>query len=183
MRIKKEDTCALIIDFQEKLVPVMQNKERMIRNTLVLLKGLEALGVPMIVTEQYKKGLGNTICSVEEIVRDALHMEKMHFSCILDKAIKEKIKNLNKKYVIVAGIETHICVLQTVIDLLEEGFIPVVIENCTSTRIIENKKQALKRMLQEGALISTTESILFELLHSACDPEFKIISNYIKGLK
>ena len=180
MRINKNETLGLIIDIQEKLLPAMVEKESLLKNTKNLIKGLKELQVPVLSTEQYPKGLGNTVDEIKEILDDSRGEEKMAFSCCHNKEFSEMLKQYQRNHVIIAGIEAHVCVLQTVTDLLMAGFIPVVIEDCISSRKINDKVIALERMKKEGAIISTTESILFELTRTAEDPAFKAISKIIK---
>lgn len=176
MRIDRENTVALVIDYQEKLVPVMDEKARLIQNSAILLAGLRQLGIPMIVTQQYTKGLGVTVREIREAMESDDYIDKISFTAF--NSVKEQIKD--KKFVIVCGIEAHICVLQTVIDLVEAGFVPVVVEDCISSRKPNDKKIALKRMQQESAIITTYESLLFELLKVAGTEESKRIQRLIK---
>ena len=176
MRIERENTVALVIDYQEKLVPVMDEKERLIQNSSILLAGLKYLGVPMIVTQQYTKGLGITVQEIRDAMESDEYIDKISFTAF--DSVKEQIRD--KKFVIVCGIEAHICVLQTVIDLVEAGFVPVVVEDCLSSRKPNDKKVAMKRMLQEGAIVTTYESLLFELLKIAGTEESKRIQRLIK---
>ena len=176
MRIERENTVALVIDYQEKLVPVMDEKERLIQNSSILLAGLKYLGVPMIVTQQYTKGLGITVQEIREAMERDDYIDKISFTAF--DSVKEQI--MDKKFVIVCGIEAHICVLQTVIDLVEAGFVPVVVEDCLSSRKPNDKEVAIRRMLQEGAIVTTYESLLFELLKIAGTEESKRIQRLIK---
>lgn len=176
MRIEREQAVGLVIDYQEKLVPVMHEKETLIQNSAILLAGLKQLGIPMIVTQQYTKGLGITVQEIRDAMGSDDYIDKISFTAF--NSVKEQI--IDKKFVIVCGIETHICVLQTVIDLLGSGYVPVVVEDCISSRKPNDKKIALKRMQQEGAIVTTYESLLFELLKVAGTDESKRIQRLIK---
>lgn len=176
MRIETEYTAALAIDYQEKLVPVMEEKEQLLQNSRILLQGLKVLGVPITLTQQYTKGLGMTVEEITEAAGANEYVEKISFSAY--ECVKQKI--WDKKYVIICGIETHICVLQTVIDLKAAGFVPVIVEDCVSSRKGNDKKIALERMRDEGALITTYESLLFELLKEAGTEKSKRIQRLIK---
>ena len=180
MRILRENTAGLIIDLQESLFPHMQNKEQLLNRHLILCKGLRQLNIPIMVAQMYSKGLGATIPPVLEALEHISHLEKNSFSCLDEPLIVEALSALQKKIIIIAGIEAHICVLQTVLDLLENGYVPVVIEDCISSRKESDKSIAIKRMRSSGAIISTTESILFELCRFAGSAEFKAISGLIK---
>jgi len=176
MRIEAEHTAALVIDYQEKLVPVMEEKETLLYHSEILLQGLKVLEIPMILTQQYTKGLGMTVKEIAEAAGTEEYVDKITFSAY--ECVKEKIGD--KKYVIICGMETHICVLQTVIDLKAAGFVPVVVEDCVASRKGNDKKVALERMRDEGALITTYESLLFELLKEAGTEKSKKIQRLIK---
>ncbi len=180
MRIVKENALGLMIDFQERLFPVMAEKELLEKNVKILIEGLRALEIPIIASEQYKRGLGGTISGIEELISDCRHEEKTAFSCCDQPNVIEQIELTSKRAIIIAGIESHICVLQTAIDLKERGFIPVVVEDCVSSRSLENKRVAMERLRQEGIIVSTYESILFELCRKAGSDAFKTISKLIK---
>lgn len=180
MRFLAEDTAALVVDYQERLVPAMHDSKELERCTVILLNGLKALGIPMIVSQQYTKGLGKTIPSILEATGPSEYFEKMVFSCYDDDAIKAKIDGLGKKNIIVCGIEAHICVLQSCIDLKAAGYNVMIVSDCVSSRRTHDKKMGLKRALQEGIMITTYEAVLFELLRKAGGDVFKTISKLIK---
>ncbi len=180
MRIKRENTAGIIIDIQERLYPFIHDNENLTKNTVRLIQGLKVLQVPIIVTEQYSKGLGNTIKPVQEALGDYAHIEKGSFSCCGSDEVCSVMKNADRKNIIICGIESHVCVLQTTIDLLSMGYQPVLIEDCVSSRNPNDKRIAVERMRQEGAIISTYESILFELLEVSGTEMFKAISKIVK---
>lgn len=181
MRINKEDVMAMVIDYQEKLVPHMNENHNLIKNTSMLIRGLEILQVPIITTQQYTKGLGMTVDSIcEAFTKEFQYLNKISFSCYGDEIIKEEIRKLGKKSIIICGIEAHICVMQTVIDLLEDGYEVIIIEDCISSRKSNDKVYGIRRMENEGAIIATYESILFELTKVAGNDTFKLISKLIK---
>ena len=176
MRIERENSIALVIDYQEKLVPVMEKRYKLIQNSTILLAGLNVLGIPMVITQQYTRGLGTTVKEITDAVGDDEYVEKISFSAY--ESVKEKLAG--EKFVIVCGIEAHICVMQTVIDLATAGYVPVIIEDCISSRKESDRKAAIKRMRSEGAVVATYESILFELLKVAGTEESKKIQRLIK---
>jgi len=180
MRIKVDETVGLVIDVQDKLLPHMADNKGMIDNMTRLIRGLNELGLPLLITEQYRKGLGDTVKEVKDHIVDFHPMEKMSFSCCDDTAIQKNIDDSHRKNVIICGIEAHVCVLQTTIDLLEKGFRPVIIEDCTSSRKLSDKAIAVQRMRQEGAIISSYESVLFELARVSGTTTFKSISKLVK---
>lgn len=179
-RIDRANTAAIIIDVQERLYPIIHENEAMTKNIITLIKGLKALEVPILMTQQYTKGLGTTIALIKEALGDHEHIEKMSFSCCGDNGFMDTFEKLGKKNVILMGIESHVCVLQTALDLLDKGYTPVIIEDCVSSRKPNDKKIAVKRMRSEGAVISTCESILFELTVVSGTEQFKAISKLVK---
>jgi nicotinamidase-related amidase len=180
MRINVEDTLFCLVDVQERLYPHMTNKDEIENNLITLIKGLKVLEVPFIVNEQYKKGIGETIPSLRELVDVDPHFEKTTFSCCKNETTLEAIKAANKKIIIVAGIETHVCVLQTCIDLLESGLQPVLVTDCVTSRKQKDTDIAISRLVQAGVIPTTYESLLFELTVNAKNPVFKQISNLVK---
>jgi len=180
MRILKDYCVGLMIDFQEKLLPHIHEHEALIRNTEILIQGLQVLEVPIMVTEQYTKGLGFTVEMLKRLFPSFQSIEKIAFSCCDDDQFVLKLKALSKKYIIIAGVETHVCVLQTSMDLLEKGFTPVVVEDCVSSRKLKDKQVALARIDKSGGIITTYESILFELIRFAGNETFKAISKLVK---
>ncbi len=180
MRILKEETVGLVIDVQEKLFPHMQEKELLEENLTKIIAGMGFIGIHVLVTEQYTKGLGFTIPPVHQALGDFSSIEKLSFSCCDEPRFMDMLKSHGKKNVIICGIETHVCVLQTAIDLLAEGFQPIMIEDCVSSRKHSDKQTAIKRMRQEGAIISSMESILFELTRASGTETFKAISRLVK---
>lgn len=180
MRIKKENTAALVIDIQERLLPVMDQNDVILENSVKLLNGMAALEVPVMVTQQYTKGLGDTVEAVKEVIPEFSFYEKTSFSCYDEPEFALALENSGKHNVIIIGIESHVCVQQTVIDLLAQGFQPIVVADCVSSRNASDKAVAIERMRQEGAIVTTYESILFELTRSAKAPAFRTISKIVK---
>ncbi|GIW22234.1 MAG: hydrolase [Candidatus Sericytochromatia bacterium] len=181
MRIKSEDSLLLIIDIQEKLFPHISNNKILLENVIKLIKGIKILKLPILITEQYTKGLGFTLDEIkQELDLEYKPFEKMAFSCCKEDIFFQKLKDLNKKNIVICGIETHVCVLQTCIDLLENGFNPIIVEDCVSSRKENDKKIAINRMNNEGSLITTYESILLELCVKSGTDIFKSISKIIK---
>jgi hypothetical protein len=180
MRILKEHSSALIIDIQERLFPFIFENEKLVKNTVILIEGLKALSISILVTEQYVKGLGPTVAPIAAHIEGIKRTEKMCFSCCDEPKIAEAIALAGKENIIIAGIESHVCVLQTVIDLRHNGYQPVVVEDCISSRHESDKRTALDRMRKEGAIFTSYESILFELLRYSGTDSFKSISKLVK---
>lgn len=171
----------LIIDVQEKLVPVINGSETVIQQCQRLIQGAQLLNVPVTATEQYPQGLGPTVQCLAELVPD--RSSKIEFSCrsCLD-WIDCGTEPEARFRVVVAGIEAHVCVLQTVLDLLSFGFRVYVVADAVSSRKLFDREIALQRMAASGAVITTTEAVLFEWCERAGSPEFKQISRLIRDL-
>lgn len=180
MRILQRETAAIVIDIQEKLLPHIHEGEKILQNCLKLIDGLQILSIPIITTQQYTKGLGPTVPSIVQKFHDFRFIEKLSFSCYEEHSFKEQIQKLGKPAIILFGIEAHVCVLQTCIDMLSDGLVIFVVEDCISSRKPDDKRIALKRMQQEGARITTMESLLFELTRNAGNEIFKSISKIVK---
>jgi nicotinamidase-related amidase len=180
MRIYLNDTLFCLVDVQEKLFPHIGNKKELEKTLPILVKGMKVLDVPIIVNEQYKKGIGETIEPLKELVSQYQSYEKTTFSGCQNDSILEALKASGKNNIVVAGIETHVCVLQTCIDLLENGFNVILVTNCSGSRKKLDHKMAIKRLVQAGVIPTTYESILFELTVDSKNPKFKEISSLIK---
>ncbi|MBK5202983.1 MAG: isochorismatase family protein [Prolixibacteraceae bacterium] len=180
MRLKNEDTIGVAIDLQDRLLSVMNDNEKLIHSCSILTKGLLQLNIPLFFTQQYTKGLGETTEQIKSLVENFNHIEKKEFSCWNEPEFKLKIQKSHAKNIILFGIESHICVLQTAIDLKEEGYNPIVVMDCVSSRRERDILLAEKRLHQENIITTSCEAILFELLGTAENPNFKAISNLIK---
>jgi len=180
MKIKAEDSVFVQVDIQEKLFPHIQNNKELEKNLIILLKGLKLHNIPFIINEQYKKGIGETIPSLRALVDQYPHFEKTTFSCCGNEDSLCAIRQTGKKTVILAGIETHVCVLQTALDLIEEGFNVVLVTDCVNSRKAYDKDMAIKRLIQAGVIPTTYESLLFELTINSKHPVFKEISKLVK---
>ena len=180
MRIKRENSAGLVIDIQGKLFPHMDHKEALLKKCTTLIEGLKVLDVPLVITEQYPKGLGSTIEEIGTLVDQDQAIEKIAFSCCDEPAVMQNVTMRSRKTIIICGIEAHVCVLQTVIDLHKSGYTAIVVEDCISSRSANDKGVAVERMRAEGAVITTCESILFELARVAGTDEFKSISRLVK---
>jgi nicotinamidase-related amidase len=180
MRILKEKAVLLLIDFQERIFPAILDHEKLSVNVPLLIEGLKVLDLPVIVTEQYVKGLGPTIPEIAGKITGVERIEKSSFSCCDEPRFMMELASSGRDFVIIAGIESHVCVLQTVIDLQQSGYHPVVVEDCISSRKMNDKMIAIERMRREGVIITTYEAILFELLRYSGGETFKLISRLVK---
>lgn len=178
--LKREKSALLIIDLQERILPVITNYENVLQNTVKLIKGFKVLNLPIYFTEQYPKGLGVT----SKIILDELEgynaYQKMSFSCSGAEGLFEEFKKKNLTQIVITGIESHVCVQQTVLDLLANDFQVNLVADAVSSRKIIDYNIALERMRKLGAEVTTSESVLFELLEFCGTPEFKEISKIVK---
>lgn len=177
--LNREDSLLLVIDIQDRLEPAMDRGDRVVKNTQILLESVKLLDIPVVFTEQYPKGLGNTLSKILEIQENPDVYEKNSFTGCID-GVNSKIKELGKKKIIIVGMETHVCVLQTCRDLLSQGYYVHIAKDGVASRTRENYKNSLGTMRDMGAVISNTETILFDLLKKAGTEEFKAISKMIK---
>jgi len=175
-----EKTALVIIDVQEKLSRVMHEKEKLFENLQKLVKGAQILGIPILVTEQNPNGLGPTVPEIAPILTDIKPVTKFSFSCCGEEPFLREIEKLNRKQILLAGIEAHVCVYQTAIDLIEAGYEVHTVVDCVSSRTPENKNLALDKMKSEGARLTSVEIALFELLRTAKSPKFKELSKIVK---
>jgi nicotinamidase-related amidase len=180
MRIVKENTTALFIDFQERLFPAMNDKETLLKNAKILVEGIKILGIPMAFTQQYTKGLGETLDGLRSLVPDFAPIEKTDFSCFGAEGYADFLEHHQSKTIILCGIEAHVCVLQTAVDLKDAGFNPIVVTDCITSRSAISKEAAIERFRTENIMTTTCESILFELTRSAKADEFRAISKLVK---
>jgi nicotinamidase-related amidase len=180
IRIHQEDAVLVLIDFQERLMPAMENNEELAASVIKLIKGSNIMGIPKLVTQQYTKGLGPTIPGIHEALGQYDPIEKTSFSAMGEPAFAKALEKAGKKTAIVAGVETHVCVQQTALELLERGYNVFLPADCVSSRRHIDKKYALKRMAQAGAFLTTCEAVLFELCGESHRPGFKEISALVK---
>ena len=180
MRLLKEESVAVVVDIQERLLPHIHEGEVLLSNCIKLITGLKILSIPVLITQQYTKGLGPTVPEIIKMFPEFRHIEKITFSCCEEPEFGKELERLAGKNIILFGIESHVCVLQTCLDLLASGKKPVVVEDCTSSRKENDRIIAIERMRQEGAIITTMESLLFEFTRMAGNDIFKRISGIVK---
>jgi nicotinamidase-related amidase len=173
--------CFVLIDMQEKLLKVMPDAAECLENQELLLKAAAILEIDSIVTEQYPQGLGSTVDDLKCLLPENTPLiEKTSFSCWGESAFRTALKSKHRDYVVVFGIEAHVCVQQTVLDLLEEGYEVIVIADALASRNTGNYRLALSAMRQAGALITSSESVIFALLRDSKHPSFREISKLIR---
>jgi nicotinamidase-related amidase len=175
-----DDSVLIIIDIQERLAGAMQLKDAVISNCLHLIELAKMIAIPVLVTEQYPKGLGRTVEEIKKAVPDYQPIEKVSFSCCGEQEFINKLRALNRKTIVMTGMETHVCVLQTCIELLKEGFNVHLVKDAVCSRTKENWNTGVEFMRDAGAVISCTETVLFQFLRVAGTEEFKTISKRIR---
>jgi nicotinamidase-related amidase len=178
------EQCALIVvDLQEKLLPPIWRKEQLVKNAQLLIRLAGILKIPAIVTTQYAKGLGNTVPEIASLLPETTPIDKLMFSCFGSDVFCSLLKRLpgERTTVLLCGMETHICVMQTALDALREGYVVHVASDAVSSRAEWNWHVGLDRMRAAGAVISSTEMMIYELLRSSGAPAFKALLPYLKG--
>jgi nicotinamidase-related amidase len=175
-----DNTVLVVVDVQEKLSRAMHEKEALLESTVKAVAGAKILELPVIRTEQNPNGLGPTVPQVAELLSDSPAVTKLSFSCCGEPHFMERLAALNRKQVLVLGIESHVCVYQTVADLLKAGYEVQVLADAVSSRTPENKAIGLERCKEFGASITSAETALFELLKKAEGDKFKQMLKVVK---
>jgi nicotinamidase-related amidase len=178
------EQCALIVvDMQEKLLPPIWEKERLVRNVQLLIRMAGILKIPALVTTQYAKGLGNTVPDIASLLPGSPPIDKLMFSCFGSDVFCSLLKRLPgpRTTVLLCGMETHICVMQTAMGALREGYLVHVASDAVSSRAELNWRVGLDRMRAAGAIVSSTEMMIYELLRSSGAPAFRELLPYLKG--
>jgi nicotinamidase-related amidase len=180
--LEADQSALIVVDIQEKLLPPIFEKDRLVRNSQLLLRLARIIDLPVLATTQYSKGLGATVPEVASLLPPGEVLDKTAFSCFGSDRFCSAVHALpgNRNTLIVCGMETHICVLQTVLGALNQGFLVQVASDAVSSRAEWNWKIGLRRMEAAGALISSTETIIYELLRGSATPAFKEMLPYLK---
>lgn len=178
--LNKDETLLLIIDIQEKLSSIMKHKKQVIDNTLILLEASKEMNMPVIITEQYPKGIGATVPEIKlKIDSDVEIFEKTSFTGYTNE-VKLALEATGREKVIITGMETHVCILQTTRDLIDNGYEVFIAKDAVCSRTKDNFLNGLELMKDMGAVITNTETIVFDLLKVSGTPEFKVLSKLIK---
>ena len=178
--LQPEDCCLVVVDVQDKLAAVMHKKSELIANICKLIKIAKALGIKIILCQQAPKALGQTVSEISELLLDNQPINKSSFSCCDQVKFNSRLAASERKQILLCGIEAHVCVYQTAVDLSSAGYNVTVLTDCVSSRTPENKQIGLNRMRQENAKISSVEMLLFELLRTSEHPKFRELSKLIK---
>lgn len=179
-RIDRSAAGLFVIDIQERLLPSIFENERLIRNAVLLIRAMRILGREILVTEQYPKGIGPTVPEITAALAGLRPLEKLTFSAVGADSFNHAFAKMGATDVVLCGIEAHVCVTQTCIDLIARGLRVFVVSDAVSSRTPENWKAGLERMHDAGAVIVSTEMIIFELLEKAGTPEFKQVLPLLK---
>jgi len=177
--LKKEKTALLVIDLQEKLLPYVWRRDFVVENLGKMIGTARILDMPVIVTEHYPRGLGATVPEIRELFEDFRPMEKIIFGALDQPEVLAAVESLEVENLLVTGIETHICIAQTALQALREGYRVHVISDAVSSRTEENWKVGIERIRDAGCTVSSTEMAIYELLHRAGTPEFKQVLELI----
>jgi nicotinamidase-related amidase len=183
-RALEPDQCALVVvDIQEKLLPPIFQKEQLVQNSQLLIRAASVLKIPAIVSTQYSKGLGKTVPEVASLLPETEAIDKDRFSCFGSDVFCTLLKRLpgNRNTLLLCGMESHICVMQTALAALREGFLVHIASDAVSSRTEWNWKIGLERMRAAGAVISSTEMMIYELMRSSSSPAFKEMLPHLKG--
>ncbi|MCL4476624.1 MAG: hydrolase [Nitrospirae bacterium] len=178
--LSKEDAVLVVVDIQERLAVVMSEREKVVGNCINLIEAAKLMSIPVVLTEQYPKGLGPTVNEIKEALPSYEPVEKLSFSCCGEPSFMTALASKGRKRVILCGMETHVCVLQTCIGCLREGYAVHAVRDAICSRSKENFNIGIDFMRDAGAVITGTETVLFQLLEKAGTEEFKAIVKRIK---
>lgn len=181
VRLDRRTAAVLLVDVQERLAPAMppETLERVVKYATALVEGAKALEVPVLATEQYPRGLGATVPELARLLPSPA-LAKVHFSCGADPAFAAALEATGRRQVVITGMETHVCVFQTARDLVAMGYEVHVCADAVSSRTEEHRRVGLELCREAGAIVTTAETALFDLLHQAGTPEFKKVSALVK---
>lgn len=176
-----EKAILVVIDVQEKLAPAMNPDlyEQLLQHTNLLIEGFKALDLPIIATEQYSKGLGHTVAELDGAAAEH-RIEKMTFSCCGEESFLKIVESTGARQVVIVGMESHVCVFQTVVDLLDRGYVVHLVRDAVSSRFKSDYENAISTAARAGAVITTTEMALFQLVKGAGNDAFKAISKLVR---
>lgn len=182
-QLEPEQCALIVVDIQEKLLPPIWQKEQMLRNSQLLIRLARILKIPALITTQYAKGLGNTTPEIASLLPDSAPIDKLMFSCFGSDVFCSLLKRLpgQRTTVLLCGMEAHICVMQTALAALREGYLVHVASDAVSSRTESNWRIGLDRMRDAGAVISSAEMMIYELLRSSGAPAFREMLPYLKG--
>jgi nicotinamidase-related amidase len=178
--LKPETTALLVIDIQGNLAQAMHERDSLYENLQKIIKGIQVMEIPIIVTEQIPEKLGPTIPEISSLFDEFSPIPKSSFSCCGDENIMKALKEVNRKQILITGIESHVCLYQTTMDLIDLGYEVHIVADCISSRTTENRSIGIERMREKGGILASTEMALFELLKVAEGEKFRKIVRVVK---
>lgn len=170
----------MVVDVQERLLPAIAHKADVESNTAILLKAARQMQVPVVNSQQYPKGLGPTVASLAQLVPENATFAKVEFSCARDPVLMDHIDSLGRRQTVLCGVEAHICILQTALDLKERGYEVFVAVDAIGSRADLSRDVARERMAATGVTLVTSEMVVFEMMRTASSPQFKVLSKLIQ---
>jgi nicotinamidase-related amidase len=181
--LQAEHCALLVVDIQAKLLPPIFNKDELVKNSQLLVRAANILELPVVVTTQYAKGLGPTVPEITSLIEDSEPIDKLEFGCFGSSQFRSAVKALpgHRNTVLICGMEAHICVMQTAVGALNEGYLVHVASDAIGSRVRWNWDIGIDRMRAAGAVISTTEMMIYELLRSSGTAQFKGMLPYLRG--
>jgi nicotinamidase-related amidase len=183
-QLLESDRCALlVVDIQERLLPAIFNRESLVKNSQLLIRLAKILSLPILLSTQYKKGLGESVPEIASLLDEVRPIDKLEFSCFGNGSFRSAVKGLpgHRNTVLICGMEAHICVMQTAIGALNDGYLVHVASDAVGSRTEANWKVGLDRLRAAGAVISSTETMIYELLRCSGTQQFKELLPYLKG--
>jgi nicotinamidase-related amidase len=178
--LKPEDCCLVIVDVQGKLATLMYNGENLFKNIQILIRACKIMSIPILWCQQQPKALGSTVLEIANLLSDNQPINKTSFSCCGCEEFNSKLKSLNRSQILICGIEAHVCIYQTAVDLMNGGKEVHLITDAISSRTAENKQLAIERLKTEGVKLSSAEMAIFELVRTADYPQFKQVAALVK---
>ncbi|MGE5893862.1 MAG: hydrolase [bacterium] len=178
--LSAEESMLIIIDIQERLAVAMEEKDKVINNTKYLIELAKIYNIPIVLTEQYPKGLGQTVSEIKDVLLNYAPIEKLTFDCCGEGSYLKELKGISRRKLIVTGMETHVCVLQTVLSLLNQGYDVHLVSDAVCSRDAGNRRTALDMLSNAGAVVTCTETVLFQIMKIAGTEEFRKIAKMIK---
>jgi len=175
------NSAVLLVDYQERFVPVLQDNEQTVKNIKLLLAGSKIYSIPIYVSEQVPEKLGPTIKELKEMLPNIYLFSKKAMSCCGEPKFVNELKSKNIKQIAVCGIEAHVCVLQTSLDLIQNGFQIHLVTDAITSRLAHNKPIGIEKIKNAGGIISSLETVLFEMAYEACSEEFKKLQQLFKS--
>jgi nicotinamidase-related amidase len=178
--LNQNDCCLVVVDVQGKLAQLMHDKDALFKNICILIQSAKILNIPILWCQQVPAVLGPTIPQIAELLTDNQPINKSSFSCCGCEEFIGNLEKLGRRQILLSGLETHVCVYQTAVDLIERGYAVDCVADAVSSRTLDNKQIGLNRIAAEGARVSSTELALFEILKSADHPHFRQIAKLVK---